>query len=60
MKTKINTEYVSALEEQNKISSSWRAFQNFLECTEPKLLEMFKDPVNIITQVLSEQRDLYK
>jgi hypothetical protein len=59
-KHELNIEYISALEEQNKVSNSWRAFQNFLECTDTSLLEKLKEQINQIEKIISDERELYK
>jgi hypothetical protein len=59
-KTKIAEPYISALEEQNKVNKSWRAFQNFLEATDFKLLQKINTQVNEIEKIISEERDLYQ
>lgn len=57
--TKINTEYVSALEEREKIDRSWRSFQNFLLNTDTELMKKIQEPVIQIEKIISKKKDLY-
>ena len=59
MKHNIAEPYISALEEQNKIANSWRAYQNFIECCDPQLLEKFKTQANEIEAIIIKERELY-
>lgn len=59
-KHNLNEEFINALDEKEKVNKSWRAFQDFLENTEPQLLEKFKTQANEIEKTLSAERDLYQ